>query len=52
MRVDKNIFSSILMLPTLSLDFLCRLLITANSLDPNQARQDFGPDLNQNFVAL
>ena len=31
----------------------CRLLITfANSLDPDQARQNVGPDLDPNFDTL
>ena len=31
----------------------CRLLITfANSLDPNQARQNVGPDLDPNCLTL
>ena len=32
---------------------LCRLLITfANSLDPDQARQNVGPDLDPNCLTL
>ena len=32
---------------------LCRLLITfANSLDPDQARQNVGPDLDLNCLTL
>ena len=31
----------------------CRLLTTfANSLDPDQARQDVGPDLDPNYLTL
>ena len=31
----------------------CRLLITfVNSLDPDQARQNVGPDLDQNSLTL
>ena len=31
----------------------CRLLITfANSLDPDQARQNVGPDLDPNFLHM
>ena len=34
-------------------DIFCRLLITfANSLDPDQARQNVGPDLDPNFLTL
>ena len=33
------------------LHYLCRLLITfANSLEPDQARQNVGPDLDQNCL--
>ena len=36
-----------------SLPTKCRLLITfANSLDPDQARQNVGPDLDQNCLTL
>ena len=37
----------------MSLPTECRLLITfANSLDPDQARQNVGPDLDPNFLTL
>ena len=32
-------------------DFCCLLIIFANSLDPDQARQNVGPDLDPNCLA-
>ena len=31
-------------------DFCCLLITFANSLDPNQARQNVGPDLDRNCL--
>ena len=31
-------------------DFLCLLIIFADSLDPDQAQQNFGPDLDPNCL--
>ena len=33
-------------------DFCCLLIIFANSLDPDQARQNVGPDLDANCLSL
>ena len=38
-------------LPT-SGNFCCLLITFANSLDPNQARQNIGPDLDPNCLTL
>ena len=40
-------------MPTLIFVLYCRLLISfANSLDPDQARQNVGPDLEPNCLTL
>ena len=40
-------------MPTITLRLLVSLLITfANSLDPDQARQNVGPDLDPNCLTL
>ena len=33
-------------------NFCCPLITFANSLDPDQARQNVGPDLDPNFLTL
>ena len=35
-----------------SVGFLCLLITFANSLDPDQARQNVGPDLDPNYLIL
>ena len=43
----------VLLVVIISLSYLCRLLlILANSLDPDQARQKVGPDLDPNCLTL
>ena len=44
----KNVFNS---LPT-SGNFCCLLITFANSLNPDQARQNVGPDLDPNCLTL
>ena len=45
------IMVSFLSLSTSS-EFCCLLMIFTNSLDPNQARQNVGPDLDPNCLTL
>ena len=33
-------------------DFYCRLITFANSLDPDQAQQNVGPDLDPDYLTL
>ena len=33
-------------------DFCCLLIAFANSLDPDQDQQNFGPDLDPNYLTL
>ena len=53
-EVDFVVFSACEDAPGgLILNSKCRLLISfTNSLDPDQARQNFGPDLDPNYLTL